>query len=42
MNRRRAADGLSFGVAYTYELENKSLGGIDPFVDDNRASNYTR
>jgi hypothetical protein len=38
--RRRAADRLSFGAAYTFELSNKSLGAIDPFVDDNRARNY--
>jgi len=40
MNRRRSADGLSFGLAYTHELSNKVLGGIDPFVSDNRARNY--
>jgi hypothetical protein len=40
VNRRRSADGLSFGVAYTRELVNKTLGGIDPFVSDNRARNY--
>jgi hypothetical protein len=40
VNRRRSADGLSFGLAYTRELVNKTLGGIDPFVDDNRARNY--
>ena len=26
MNRRRSRDGLSFGVAYTYEIVNKTLG----------------
>ena len=41
VNRRRSADGLSFGAAYTYQLSNKSLGAIDPFIDDNRARNYT-
>ena len=41
VNRRRSSDGLSFGAAYTYQLSNKSLGAIDPFVDDNRARNYT-
>jgi hypothetical protein len=41
LNRRRTADGLSFGVAYTYS-ESKNLGSIDPFVPDNRARNYTR
>ena len=40
VNRRRSSDGLSFGVAYTRELVNKTLGGIDPFVSDNRARNY--
>jgi hypothetical protein len=40
VNRRRSADGLSFGLAYTHELVNKTLSGIDPFVDDNRARNY--
>src|SRR5687768_17497479 len=28
VNRRRSSDGLSFGVAYTRELVNKTLGGI--------------
>jgi hypothetical protein len=41
VNRRRTADGLSFGASYTYELVNKSLGTIDPFISDNRARNYT-
>ena len=40
VNRRRSADGLSFGLSYTHELSNKVLGGIDPFVSDNRARNY--
>ena len=40
LNRRRSADGLSFGVAYTRELSNKTLWAIDPFVSDNRARNY--
>jgi hypothetical protein len=40
LNRRRTADGLSFGLAYTHELTNKALAGIDPFVSDNRARNY--
>jgi hypothetical protein len=40
INRRRSSDGLSFGAAYTRELVNKTLAGIDPFVDDNRARNY--
>jgi Carboxypeptidase regulatory-like domain len=41
VNRRRSSDGLSVGVAYTYQLSNKTLGAIDPFVEDNRARNYT-
>jgi hypothetical protein len=40
VNRRRAADGLAFGVSYTNELKNMSLGSIDPFVPDNHARNY--
>jgi hypothetical protein len=40
LNRRRSADGLSFGLAYTRELKNKVLAGVDPFVNDNRARNY--
>ena len=42
MNRRRSSDGLALGVSYTYELKNKTLGTIDPFVPDNRARNYTQ
>ena len=38
--RRRRADGLTFGAAYTYEIVNKTLGAIDPFLADNRARNY--
>ena len=41
VNRRRASDGLSVGAAYTYQMVNKNLGAIDPFVSDNRARNYT-
>ena len=40
VNRRRSANGLSFGAAYTYQIVNKNLGSIDPFVSDNRARNY--
>jgi hypothetical protein len=29
------------GAAYTYQLSNNSLGAVDPFVEDNRARNYT-
>jgi hypothetical protein len=39
-NRRRSADGLAFGAAYTYQLVNRTLGAIDPFLSDNRARNY--
>ncbi len=42
VNRRRSSDGLAMGVSYTYEMVNKNLGTIDPFVDDNRARNYTQ
>jgi hypothetical protein len=38
--RRQRADGLTFGVAYTYEIVNKTLGAIDPFLASNRARNY--
>jgi hypothetical protein len=41
VNRRRSSDGLSVGAAYTYQMANKTLGSIDPFVSDNRARNYT-
>ena len=40
VNRRRSSDGLAFGVAYTYQMVNKTLGAIDPFVAGNRARNY--
>ena len=40
VNRRRSSDGLTFGTAYTYQMVNKTLGAIDPFVADNRARNY--
>jgi carboxypeptidase family protein len=40
VNRRRSANGLSFGGAYTYQMVNKTLGGVDRFVSDNRARNY--
>jgi hypothetical protein len=42
LNRRRAADGLTISAAYTYQIKNKSLSGIDPFVEDNRARNYNQ
>jgi hypothetical protein len=41
LNRRLGADGFRAGVSYTYEMVNKGLDAIDPFVDDNRARNYT-
>ncbi len=40
LNRRRSTDGLSFGAAYTYQIVNRTLGAIDPFLPDNRARNY--
>lgn len=39
--RRRGPEGLSFSVAYTYQIANKTLGSIDPYVSDNRARNYS-
>jgi Carboxypeptidase regulatory-like domain/TonB-dependent Receptor Plug Domain len=42
VNKRRGREGLSFSVAYTYQIVNNSLQAIDPFVDDNRARNYTQ
>jgi hypothetical protein len=41
VNRRRSSDGLSVGASYTYQISNRNLGTIDPYVDDNRARNYT-
>jgi len=42
LNRRRSADGLSVGAAYTYQMVNKNMGSIDPFLSeaDNRTRNY--
>ena len=40
VTRRQSNDGLSGGVAYTYQIVNKTLGAIDPFLDDNRARHY--
>src|SRR6185295_11149061 len=42
VNRRRSRDGLSFGASYTYQIVNKNLGSIDPFMTDsaNRDRNY--
>ena len=40
-NRRRGKEGLSFGVAYTYQIVNNTLAtAVDPFVSDNRARNF--
>ena len=39
--RRRSVDGLSFGVSYTYEMLNKSLGTIDPFLPNSEDRYYT-
>jgi hypothetical protein len=41
VNRRRGSEGLSFGVAYTYQIKEKGLDAIDPFIADNHARNYT-
>jgi Carboxypeptidase regulatory-like domain len=41
VNRRRSTDGLSVGASYTYQISNKSLATVDPFVADNRGRNYT-
>ena len=42
VNRRRTSDGLSVGAAYTYQLVNKNMNSIDPFLSaaDNRTRNY--
>ena len=37
----RSSDGLAFGVCLLPARRNKSLGAIDPFVEDNDARNYT-
>jgi hypothetical protein len=42
VNRRRSADGLSVGAAYTYQFFNKSLSTIDPFYEDSRGRYYTQ
>ena len=41
VNRNRARS-LRAGASYTYQLYSKGLGTIDPYVDDNRARNYTQ
>jgi hypothetical protein len=42
VNRRRSRDGLSVGASYTYQIVNKILASIDPFMSasENRARNY--
>jgi hypothetical protein len=42
VNRRRSADGLAVGAAYTYQMVNKNMNSIDPFLSaaDNRTRNY--
>jgi len=40
--RRRGPEGLMLTVAYTYQISNKSLGAIDPFIGDNGARNYNQ
>jgi hypothetical protein len=41
LNRRRAADGLTASLAYTYQIKNRNLSDLDPFFEDNRARYYT-
>jgi hypothetical protein len=43
VNRRRSRDGLSVGASYTYQIVNKNLGSIDPFLSEsaNRDRNFT-
>jgi len=38
----RARSRLRAGASYTYQISNKGLGTIDPYVTDNRARNYTQ
>jgi hypothetical protein len=42
VNRRRSADGLAVGAAYTYQMVNKNMNSIDQFLSaaDNRTRNY--
>jgi len=40
VTRRQSKDGLSGGAAYTYQIVNKTLGAIDPFLADNDARHY--
>jgi hypothetical protein len=41
INRSRSRS-LRAGASYTYQLSNQSLGTIDPYIQDNRARNYTQ
>jgi hypothetical protein len=40
INRSRSR--LRAGASYTYQISNKSLGTIDPYITDNAARNYTQ
>ena len=40
ITRRQSKDGLSGGAAYTYQIVNRTLGAVDPFLADNRARHY--
>jgi hypothetical protein len=40
VTRRQSKDGLSGGAAYTYQIVNKTLGAIDPFLADNGSRHY--
>ena len=40
VNRSRSR--LRAGASYTYQISNKSLGTIDPYIPDNAARNYTQ
>jgi hypothetical protein len=40
VNRRRSADGLSLGAAYTYQIFNKNLTTIDPFYQGDQRQRY--
>ena len=40
VTRRQSRNGLSGGAAYTYQIVNKTLGAMDPFLADNDARNY--
>jgi hypothetical protein len=40
LTRRQSKDGLSGGAAYTYQIVNKTLAAMDPFLADNHGRNY--